>query len=78
MAKSQQSAGESSVKKSVSFSETVFGWAEDLAKKKGYGTNFSAYIQDLIRRDRDRERELDLAESLSADALEEILKKKKG
>lgn len=70
--------GEESIAKSISFSKTVYDWAMELADKKGYGTNFSAYIQDLIRRDRDRERELGLAENLSAEVLEAALKKKAG
>ncbi len=42
-------------KLSVSLSKTVVSWAVELADKKGFDTNFSAYIADLIRRDRERE-----------------------
>lgn len=42
-------------KLSVSLSKTVYSWAVELADKKGFDTNFSAYIADLIRRDRERE-----------------------
>jgi hypothetical protein len=46
------------IKKSISLSAVVAGWADDLADDKGYGTNFSAYIADLIRRDQERKDEL--------------------
>lgn len=39
---------------SISFSVTVATWAKDLAEKKGYD-NFSAYISDLIRKDKERD-----------------------
>ena len=48
------------VKKSISLSKVVSDWADELAATKGFGTNFSAYIADLIRRDREREQELNL------------------
>ena len=41
------------VKASVSFSKTVAEWADELAKRKGFEKNFSAYIADLIRRDKE-------------------------
>lgn len=55
MARSKQKyrAG-TTVKTSISLSETVNGWAEVLASKRGYD-NFSAYIADLIRRDKERD-----------------------
>jgi Arc/MetJ-type ribon-helix-helix transcriptional regulator len=43
------------VKRSISLSKTVSGWADEQAEKKGFHTNFSAYIADLIRRDKERE-----------------------
>lgn len=46
-----------SAKLSVSLSKTVYGWAVELAEKKGFDTNFSAYIADLIRRDQERDAE---------------------
>lgn len=42
------------VKTSISLSETVNSWAEVLATKQGYD-NFSAYIAELIRRDKKRD-----------------------
>jgi len=55
------------VKTSISLSGPVAGWADDLAAKKGFGTNFSAYIADLIRRDKERDDALQLAGITSAD-----------
>ena len=46
------------VKRSISLSRVVSGWADILSESKGFGTNFSAYIADLIRRDKEREDEL--------------------
>jgi hypothetical protein len=48
------------VKRSISLSKIVSGWADELAAKKGFGSNFSAYMADLVRRDRDREIESEL------------------
>jgi len=48
------------VKKSISLSKVVSAWADKLADSKGFGTNFSAYIADLIRRDQEREEQLKL------------------
>lgn len=42
------------VKTSISLSETVNTWAEELALKKGFD-NFSQYVADLIRRDKERD-----------------------
>lgn len=70
-----EDSGEESVKKSISFSKTVYAWGIDTAKKRGHGTNFSAYIADLIRRDRDRERELELAERTTNEIVADVLKK---
>ena len=55
------------VKKSISLSGLVANWADDLAAKKGFGTNYSAYIADLIRRDKEREDALQLAGITGAD-----------
>lgn len=44
-------------KLSVSLSKVVHAWAVQLAEKKGFDTNFSAYIADLIRRDQERDAE---------------------
>lgn len=49
------------VKKSISLSMVVSIWADALAVKKGFGANYSAYIADLIRRDKEREDELELS-----------------
>lgn len=38
-----------SVKMSISLSPKVWQWANDLAEKRGFGTNFSAFIADLVR-----------------------------
>jgi hypothetical protein len=46
------------VKKSISLSIVVAEWADGLALKKGFGSNYSAYIADLIRRDKERDDEL--------------------
>lgn len=43
------------VKRSVSFSETVNEWAEELAKARGFETNFSGFCADLIRRAKEAE-----------------------
>jgi hypothetical protein len=68
------------VKKSISLSKVVSEWADELSQKKGFGSNFSAYIADLIRRDRDREMEINLAANVSsvkkkqaADAIVELV-----
>jgi Arc/MetJ-type ribon-helix-helix transcriptional regulator len=51
------------VKKSISLSMVVADWADELAQTKGFGSNYSAYIADLIRRDWERENDLQLARS---------------
>ena len=38
------------VKRSISLSPLVNQWAEELAEKRGFGTNFSAFLADLVRR----------------------------
>lgn len=43
-----------SEKLSISLSKTVYAWAQELAAAKGFDTNFSAYVADLIRRDQNR------------------------
>jgi hypothetical protein len=48
------------IKKSISLSIVVAGWAETLAMKKGFGSNYSAYIADLIRRDKEKDDEMQL------------------
>jgi len=49
------------VKKSISLSRVVSIWADGLAARKGFGANYSAYIADLIRRDKEREDDLQLS-----------------
>jgi hypothetical protein len=39
------------VKRSISLSPLVNKWAEDLAAERGFGTNFSAFVADLVRRE---------------------------
>jgi hypothetical protein len=56
------------VKKSISLSGVVSIWADGLAAKKGFGTNYSAYIADLIRRDKEREDDLELSRIYPAGA----------
>ena len=48
----------SSVKRSISLSETVSRWADELAEKRGFGTNFSAFVADLVRREKERQENL--------------------
>lgn len=38
----------------ISLSQKVYGWAEELCAVKGYD-NFSAYIAELIRKDKERD-----------------------
>ena len=40
-------------KTAISLNSVVLGWAKTLAEEKGFGSNFSAYVADLIRRDRE-------------------------
>lgn len=37
------------VKRSVSLDPKVNEWAEELAAARGFGTNFSAFVADLVR-----------------------------
>ena len=39
------------VKTAISLTPVVLNWAKQLAEQKGFGSNFSAYVADLIRRD---------------------------
>lgn len=41
------------VKTAISLTPVVLNWAKNLAEKKGFGSNFSAYVADLIRRDQE-------------------------
>lgn len=57
------------IKHSISFSPEVNQWAQDLAKNNGFGTNFSAFFADLIRkskREEDRERVPDVKDQRAA------------
>lgn len=38
------------VKRSISLSPLVNQWAEEMAAKRGFGSNFSAFLADLVRR----------------------------
>ncbi len=49
------------VQRNISLSRAVAEWAEDLASRKGHGSNFSGYIADLIRRDKEKQDESNLA-----------------
>ena len=62
------------VKKSISLSIVVAEWADTLAYKKGFGSNYSAYIADLIRRDQERDEELQYAQTSSATSSNKITK----
>ena len=44
----------------VSLAQVVWQMAEEMMAKKGFNDNFSAYVADLIRRDREREEEKSL------------------
>jgi len=54
MKKKKPLNGQRVVKTSISLSVLVNQWAEELSAAKGF-ENFSAYIADLIRRDRERQ-----------------------
>lgn len=41
----------------ISLSALVNEWAEEMCAKRGFEDNFSAYVADLIRRDKDRQEE---------------------
>ena len=41
------------VKRSISLSPLVNKWAEEMAAERGFGTNFSAFVADLVRRAQD-------------------------
>lgn len=43
------------IKRSISLSPLVNQWAEQMASERGFGTNFSAFCADLIRRAQDAE-----------------------
>ena len=62
------------VKKSISLSIVVAEWADALAYKKGFGSNYSAYIADLIRRDQERDEELQYAQTSSSTSSNKITK----
>ena len=52
------------IKTAISLTPVVLNWAKALAEEKGFGSNFSAYVADLIRRDQEhsqagKSRELD-------------------
>jgi len=41
------------IKTAISLTPVVLNWAKNLAEEKGFGSNFSAYVADLIRRDQE-------------------------
>ena len=41
------------IKTAISLTPVVLNWAKALAEEKGFGANFSAYVADLIRRDKE-------------------------
>ena len=43
------------IKRSVSFSPLVNKWAQEMAEQRGFGSNFSAFIADLVRRAQENE-----------------------
>jgi hypothetical protein len=60
------------VKRSISLSPAVNKWAEELAESRGFGTNFSAFIADLVRRAQENETASSpsiLADSIVASAM---------
>jgi predicted alternative tryptophan synthase beta-subunit len=62
------------VKKSISLSLIVSEWADALALKKGFGSNYSAYIADLIRRDKERDEEAQFVQASSETSSSKITK----
>lgn len=57
------------VKRSISLSPLVNKWAEQMAAERGFGTNFSAFCADLIRRAQDKANSTDyLAEEIVSGA----------
>jgi hypothetical protein len=42
---------------SISLAQVVWDWAMEMMEAKGYNDNISAYIADLIRRDKERQEE---------------------
>jgi len=54
----------------VSLDNVVWQWAVESMRKRGYNSNFSAYVAGLIRRDKEREddRQLALAKAASDSA----------
>lgn len=51
------------VKRSISLSPTVNTWAEEMAAERGFGTNFSAFIADLVRRAQEKDAAVALKET---------------
>jgi hypothetical protein len=43
------------IKKTISLSSLVAKWGQEMALKKGFDANFSAYVADLIRQDRNKD-----------------------
>jgi len=58
------------VKTAISLTPIVLNWAKTLAEEKGFGSNFSAYVADLIRRDRENAEKSLAASKLSHDGRE--------
>ena len=66
------------IRKSISLSRAVSDWADELSHKKGFGTNFSAYIADLVRKDKERESHTKLplpGQLVEASSMKEIAEK---
>jgi hypothetical protein len=40
-------------KTSISLSSVIMSWGKELAEEKGFADNFSAYVADLIRHDKE-------------------------
>jgi len=57
------------VKRSISLSPLVNQWANEMAAKRGFGTNFSAFLADLVR----RAQEQDAASSATPDTLADAI-----
>jgi Arc/MetJ-type ribon-helix-helix transcriptional regulator len=60
MSSQQAGAGGKPKSKTISLSKVVQSWADEMCALRGFD-NFSAYVADLIRRDKEREQEKALA-----------------
>lgn len=61
-------------KTTISLPDRVGEWGEQMADRRGFGENFSAYVADLIRRDHERWRESSAAERIASEAAALVLR----